>query len=134
MSDSTDATTWTAPSRSGSRTEFTRSLHRSSGSFELVFAPVLMALMGLWMDRSLGTLPVFTVGLAVFGAIGAAVAQYYTYRYRIGRLAESGELPVDRPEGQFHARNRSDGDLGATRSVVAEVVVAEAPAVAGSDS
>lgn len=93
-----------------------------------MFAPVLMALMGLWIDRSLGTLPVFTVGLAVFGAIGAGIAQYYTYHRRIELLAEEGELPVDRPAGQFHARNRSDGDLGSTRAV------ADEPLAAGSDS
>lgn len=102
----------------GSRTEFTRSLHRSSGSFELVFAPVILALVGLWLDRTLGTLPTFTVGLAVFGAIGAGVAQYYAYQQRMVRLAEDGELPVARPERQYHARNRSDGDLGAAHAVV----------------
>jgi len=37
----------------GSQTELTRSLHRSAGSFELVFAPVIMALIGLWLDRML---------------------------------------------------------------------------------
>ena len=36
----------------GSQTELTRSLHRSAGSFELVFAPVIMALVGLWLDRT----------------------------------------------------------------------------------
>lgn len=100
----------------GSRTEFTRSLHRSSGSFELVFAPVILALVGLWLDRTLDTLPAFTVGLAVFGAIGAGVAQYYAYQQRMLRLAEDGELHLVRPDGQYHARNRSDGDLGAAHA------------------
>lgn len=99
-----------------SRSDFTRSLHRSSGSFELVLAPVILALVGLWLDRTLGTLPVFTVGLAVFGAIGAGVAQYYAYQQRLADLAAAGQLHVERPERQYHARNRSDGDLGAARS------------------
>lgn len=94
------------------RTEITRSLHRSSGSFELVLAPVLMALIGLWVDRTFGTAPVFTVGLAIFGAVGAAVAQYFAYRHSIDRLADDGTFVVERPAGQYHARSRSDGDLG----------------------
>lgn len=104
-----------ASSPTGSQPELTRSLHRSSGSFELVFAPVIMALVGLWLDRTVGTTPWFTVGLAVFGAVGAVVAQYYTYQREVTRLAEAGEIVVDRPAGQYHARNRSDGDLGDVR-------------------
>ena len=45
----------------GSQTELTRSLHRSAGSFELVFAPVIMALIGLWLDRMFGTTPNFVI-------------------------------------------------------------------------
>ena len=45
--------------------ELTRSLHRSHGSFELALAPVLMALIGLWLDKTFQTLPVFTIVLAV---------------------------------------------------------------------
>lgn len=97
------------------RSELTRSLHRSSGSFELVLAPVLLALLGLWLDRTLGTSPVFTVGLAVFGAVGAAVAQYFAYQQRLADLAADGRLHVERSGRQYHARNRSDGDLGGIR-------------------
>ena len=92
----------------GSQTELTRSLHRSAGSFELVFAPVIMALIGLWIDRTLGTVPAFTVGLAVFGAIGAGVSMYFSYHRQLEQLAEQGAIPVDRPARQYHARNRSD--------------------------
>ena len=98
----------TSESPEGSQTELTRSLNRSAGSFELVFAPVLMALLGLWIDHTLGTLPMFTVGLAVFGALGAGVSMYYSYNRQIEQLAEQGQIPVDRPARQYHARNRSE--------------------------
>ena len=92
----------------GSQTELTRSLHRSAGSFELVFAPVIMALIGLWLDRMFGTTPAFTVGLAIFGALGAGASMYFSYHRQIDQLAEQGRIPVDRPGAQYHARNRSD--------------------------
>ena len=92
----------------GSQTELTRSLHRSAGSFELVFAPVIMALIGLWLDRTLGTAPVFTVGLAVFGAVGAGLAMYFSYHRQLDELVEQGRIPVGRPAAQYHAANRSE--------------------------
>ena len=68
----------------------TRSLHRSSASFELVLAPVITALLGLWLDRTIGTVPLFTVTLAVFGFAGAAISVYYQYNHRMAQLrAES---------------------------------------------
>jgi len=102
-----DHRTSTEPS-DGSQTELTRSLHRSAGSFELVFAPVIMALVGLWLDRTFDTVPVFTVGLAVFGAVGAGLTMYFSYHRQLAELAEQGRLPVDRPAGQYHAANRSE--------------------------
>ncbi len=104
MSDDRSAPTPPA----GSQTELTRSLNRSAGSFELVFAPVIMALVGLWLDRTFDTLPMFTVGLAVFGAAGAGVSLYFSYHRQLDRLAEQGEIRVERPAGQFHALNRSE--------------------------
>lgn len=100
----------TAPAEptDGSQTELTRSLNRSAGSFELVFAPVIMALVGLWLDRTFDTMPMFTVGLAVFGAVGAGVTQYFSYHRQLALLAEHGEIVVDRPAAQYHAANRSE--------------------------
>jgi len=92
----------------GSQTELTRSLNRSAGSFELVFAPVIMALIGLWLDRTLDTLPMFTVGLAVFGAVGAGVTLYLSYHRQLDQLAEQGQIQTERPAGQYHALNRSE--------------------------
>lgn len=78
-------------------TELTRSLRRTTGSFELALAPVLMALIGIWLDRTLGTLPLFTVGLAVMGIAGAAVSIYYSYDRQMRRLQEDGPWTARRP-------------------------------------
>jgi F0F1-type ATP synthase assembly protein I len=55
--------------------------HRSSGSFELVLAPLLLGLLGLWIDRRLDTAPVLTITFAVVGVVGAVVKTYYEYRH-----------------------------------------------------
>ncbi|MFZ4670260.1 MAG: AtpZ/AtpI family protein [Microthrixaceae bacterium] len=71
--------------------ELTQSLHRSSGSFELAFAPVIMALLGLWLDRTFGTTPLFVVLLAVIGVVGAGISVFYSYRHQMASL-ERGPL------------------------------------------
>jgi F0F1-type ATP synthase assembly protein I len=73
-----------ASSTTAARTEvLARGAHRSAGSFELALAPVIMALLGLWIDRTLGTTPLFVVLLAVFGMAGAAVKIVYQYRHQM---------------------------------------------------
>ncbi len=75
----------------------TDAAQRSSGSFELVLGPVLMALVGLMIDSWLGTRPVFTLVLTVWGMVGAAVAIYYRYRQQIASTAvvrSAGESDV----------------------------------------
>lgn len=73
--------------------ETTRQFNRSHGSFELALSPVIFALIGLWLDRKLGTTPVFVIGLAVFGIVGAGLKLYYAYRYEMAQHAEKlGEL------------------------------------------
>ncbi|MFM7064709.1 MAG: AtpZ/AtpI family protein [Actinomycetes bacterium] len=71
--------------------ELTRSLHRSHGSFELAVAPVLMALIGLWLDRTLNTVPVFTIALAVLGVVGSTIKVIYVYK------AQMAEQTADSP-------------------------------------
>ena len=44
-----------------SPTTLTDAAHRSSGSFELVLGPVMMALLGLLLDGVFGTKPVLTI-------------------------------------------------------------------------
>lgn len=67
------------------RGEFSKGLRRSSGSYELVFSSVLLALIGFGLDRWLGTLPLFVIIFAVLGFSGACVRLYYGYKYEIER-------------------------------------------------
>ena len=61
-----------------------RDLHdaiwRSSGGFDLVLAPVLIALLGLWIDAAAGTRPVFMLAFLAFGTVGAVLKVYYDYQ------------------------------------------------------
>jgi F0F1-type ATP synthase assembly protein I len=62
-------------------------LNSTHGSFELVLSPVLLALLGLWLDRSVWhTTPWCTVIFAVVGFAGAVVKLYYGYRARMAEL------------------------------------------------
>lgn len=61
----------------------TDDMRRSSGSFELVLSPVLLALLGLALDRWVGTVPLFTVAFAVIGFAGAAVSLYFRYQFEM---------------------------------------------------
>lgn len=60
--------------------ELTKSMHRSSGSYELVLSAVILAGLGYLVDRGLGTMPIFTIIGAVLGFGGAAVKLYYQYK------------------------------------------------------
>jgi len=64
-------------------TALSNAAQRSSGSFELVLGPVLMALLGLLVDSWAGTRPLFTLLFTVWGAIGAAASIYFRYRHQI---------------------------------------------------
>ena len=68
--------------------EHTRQLNRSHGSFELALAPVILGLLGLWLDRTLGTVPVFLVTFTLLGFAGAGVKIYFTYRYEMAQHAD----------------------------------------------
>jgi F0F1-type ATP synthase assembly protein I len=72
-----------APSVAARTEVLARGAHRSSASFELALAPVLMALIGLWIDRTLGTTPWFIVILAALGVAGASVKVIYQYRHHM---------------------------------------------------
>ena len=61
------------------RSDFTGGLHRSTGSFELVFSPLLLALLGLWLDSAVGTTPLFVLLFALIGFAGVCVRIYYRY-------------------------------------------------------
>lgn len=61
------------------RGDFQKGMHRSTGSYELVVSPLLLALIGLWIDRTVDTTPLFTVAFAVVGLVGACIKIYYGY-------------------------------------------------------
>ena len=69
-----------------------RELHdaiwRSSGGFDLVLAPVLIALLGLWIDSAAGTRPVFMLAFLAFGTVGAVLKVYYDYQRGMHEAAE----------------------------------------------
>jgi len=67
--------------------------HQSAGGYELAFSGVIFSLIGLWIDRKLGTIPWFTVGLAALGFFGAVANIYYRYT-----------RDIDRDEAQARAR------------------------------
>lgn len=48
-------------------------------AFEMVLGPAIFGLMGLGIDRALGTVPVFTVALALLALTGVFVKTYYVY-------------------------------------------------------
>ena len=73
------------------RSELTQSVHRSSGSFELVVGAALFALIGLLVDGWLGTTPLFTVVLAVLGFVGALVSIYYRYKQQMAEATTERE-------------------------------------------
>jgi F0F1-type ATP synthase assembly protein I len=62
------------------RRELTQQMHRSTGSYELVLSPVLLALIGYGLDRLFGTVPIITVLFAVLGLVGAIIKIYFGYR------------------------------------------------------
>ena len=72
------------------RRELTEQMHRTTGGFELVFSPLLLALVDYGLDRWLGTLPVFTIVFAVVGLVGAVVKLYCTYRLEMEQHEASG--------------------------------------------
>lgn len=63
------------------RREFTQEMGKSTGSYELVLSPVLFSLLGYLIDRWLGTLPVFTVLLAVVALVAVSVKIYFAYKH-----------------------------------------------------
>ena len=75
------------------KTRLGRDLDSSSGGYEMVFAGVIFALVGLWLDRQLGLTPVLTIVLAVLGFAGGVAGVYYRYKRDIARIeAETAAL------------------------------------------
>jgi F0F1-type ATP synthase assembly protein I len=61
-------------------------LSQSAGSYELVLSAVVLGFGGYWIDRWLGTAPIFLVSLTVLGFLGAGLSLYYRYKHQIAEL------------------------------------------------
>jgi len=72
------------------RRELSEQVHRSTGGFELVFSPLLLALVGYGLDRLFGTVPVLTIVFAVIGLAGAVIKLYCTYRLEMEQHEANG--------------------------------------------
>jgi F0F1-type ATP synthase assembly protein I len=51
-------------------------------ALEMAVIPVILALLGLAVDRRLGTVPLFTIVLLVAGTAGGFARAYYAYRFQ----------------------------------------------------
>jgi F0F1-type ATP synthase assembly protein I len=58
----------------------------STHAIELVLTPLVLAVAGIFVDRWLGTAPVFTVALCAFGVVGSFATTWYRYEARMKRL------------------------------------------------
>lgn len=72
------------------RRELTQEMGRTTGGYELVFSPLLLALVGFGIDKLIGTLPLFTILFAVLGLIGAVTKIVYTYNSEMEQHEKSG--------------------------------------------
>jgi len=93
--------------------ELTGQLNRSNGSFELVMSPVLLGLLGWWLDaRVFHTTPWLTVIFAVVALAGTVVKMYYGYTTRMAELAEQSPLRRAERKAAAQAAPRSGADEG----------------------
>lgn len=63
--------------------ELTNQLNNSHGSFELVLSPLILALIGMWIDSQIGSGPWVTVVFAVVGVLGATASLYLRYQAKM---------------------------------------------------
>lgn len=72
------------------RRELTQQMGRTTGGYELVFSPLLLALIGYGLDRLLGTVPILTITFGVLGLVGAVTKMYFSYRSEMERHEANG--------------------------------------------
>ena len=74
----------------------TRGLNESHGAYELVLSPAILALIGFWIDRQVGSTPWITIGTAVLGLVGATIKLVVDYKAKMALHA--AKLADDRAE------------------------------------
>jgi F0F1-type ATP synthase assembly protein I len=79
------------------RRELNRQLSGTSGAYELVGAPVVLALIAYAVDGWLGTRPILTILAAVIALLGAVVSLYYRYVRDMDR--HDADAPWSRSRG-----------------------------------
>lgn len=72
------------------RRELTQQMGRTTGGYELVFSPMLLALIGYGLDRLFGTVPVLTIIFGVLGLVGAVTKMYFRYRSEMEQHEANG--------------------------------------------
>jgi F0F1-type ATP synthase assembly protein I len=80
------------------RRELSTQINRTTGSYELVLSPLVLALGAYFLDRWLGTTPILTILAAVIGLTGAVVKIYYGYAHEMDQHDAAGPWGR-RPEG-----------------------------------
>ncbi len=59
-------------------------------AIQLVVTPLLMALLGVYLDHKLGTGPFLAIGLGILGLFGECVRAYTSYQIKM-KQAEEGK-------------------------------------------
>ena len=95
-----DSESTSGVSGTGGRVDFR--MTETSGSYELVLGSVIFGLIGLFIDRRIGTTPLFLLLFTVAGMAGASISIYYRYKHRIAQIqAETAALK----QAQLGGRN-----------------------------
>jgi len=76
------------PHSETSQRDFHDAMRKSSGGFDLVLGPVMLAMLGLWLDRQLGWTPVLMLVLLAFGTVGAVLKVYYDWQRSMAQATE----------------------------------------------
>lgn len=68
-----------------------------SSAVEMAVTPVILTLIGLWIDGRLDTTPWIAVTFALFGMIGSFVKAYYVYVYKSQQEEAKRKWPQHTP-------------------------------------
>lgn len=63
----------------------------SSGSYELVFSAAILGAFGWWVDRQVGTTPLFIIVFSILGFVGAVLSIYYRYKHQVAQIQAETE-------------------------------------------